>query len=262
MAAGRRSGPCLLRVRLRGRRARPGRGPAPGHGRDRRFGRPPDSGSEHRSRFSIGNADEALRSPQPRARTCHGHHHAARPRRARRTVVGTGWRPPPHPVQLSKRHPRYRLPRLGAPDFGRRTVPVSAVARPRSPDCRRRNSGELRRQRLHLRGHRRARVRRLQLRLRRSRRRERLLGPRRGRCAPPGLASRVAPQGHVSRVSARRLDRPQGLARRRQRRGLQPPQREAEGLHSAPPRADRDDLDGHGIRDDQCAREEPHRACC
>ena len=64
--------------------------------------------------------------------------------------------------------------------------------------------------------------------------------PAAGRRAAPGVAARIAPEGQVGRVSARRVARAQGLARRRRRRRLQPPQREAEGLHGAAPRADRD----------------------
>ena len=75
-----------------------------------------------------------------------------------------------------------------------------------------RGAGELRRQRLHLRGHRRPRVRRLHL---RAARRERGAGRRPTATAPSRVPPRVEAQGRRRRVPARRLARPQGQLRRR-----------------------------------------------
>ena len=66
---------------------------------------------------------------------------------------------------------------------------------------------------------------------------------RAGRRGPARLPARVAPQGRVRRVPARRLARPQGQLRRRPGRHLQPAQREAEGLHRPAARAGRGHLD-------------------
>ena len=68
------------------------------------------------------------------------------------------------------------------------------------------------------------------------------------RRAAAGLAARVAPQGRVRRVPARRVARPQGQLRRRPGGHLQPAEREAEGLHRPPARADRGHLDRDGRR--------------
>ena len=81
----------------------------------------------------------------------------------------------------------------------------------------------------------------------------------------PWTAPAGGPPRAAWRLESRRKDasaefprvvshRPEGQLRRRRRRGLQPPQREAEGLHGAAAAADRRHLDGHGVGDDQRAR--------
>ena len=59
-------------------------------------------------------------------------HLAARPRRARRRADRARRRSPPDPLHLPERHPRHRLPRLGAP--GARTTSASCICR-RSAAC-------------------------------------------------------------------------------------------------------------------------------
>ena len=59
------------------------------------------------------------------------------------------------------------------------------------------------------------------------------------RRATPGLAARIPPEDAAAEFPACRVARAEGLPGRRRRRRLQPPEREAEGLHGAASRADR-----------------------
>ena len=65
------------------------------------------------------------------------------------------------------------------------------------------------------------------------------------------LAAGVAPEGRLRRVPARRLARAQRHVRRRPGGHLQQAEREAEGLHHPPARADRGHLDHDGRGDDR-----------
>ena len=129
-------------------------------------------------------------------------------------------RPPADPLHLPERHPRHRLPRLGTSVGGGRALPVSAVARARAAHRRHRDTGKLRRQRLHVRGHRRPRARRVHL---RPARRERIWsGPAAAeagrRSGQARVAARVAPQGRArpsSRASSRSCSRTPSSSSRR-----------------------------------------------
>ena len=125
---------------------------------------------------------------------------------------------------------------LGTPERRRRALSLSALARPRPPDRRLRIAGEFRRQRFHVRGHRRPRARRLCVPAdRRARRRV----DRAGRREAPGLHARVAQPRDRRPLSARRLARPPGQFRRRARRDSQPARRGTEDVRRAEARAGR-----------------------
>ena len=88
---------------------------------DRRRHRAARAGSRHRPRLARDDAYEALRPSRPCARTGDDDGVAARTRHARSRAGRAGRRPPPDPLQLSERHSRHRLPRLGASQGRRRS---------------------------------------------------------------------------------------------------------------------------------------------
>ena len=141
--------PSLLPGRRR-RRASPPSRRAPGQDRD--------TGRDARITMRMKLFDRQGRM-RDRCSTCH----AARPRRTRAPPAA----PDGDRLLMRFTYPndikRHQLSGLGASGRRGRAVSLSAVARPRPPHRRLRDAGELRRQRLHLRGHRRPRVRGLHL---------------------------------------------------------------------------------------------------
>ncbi len=139
---------------------------------DRRRHRPPRAGSRYRPRLACRDADEAVRSAEPCPRARPDADLSARQGQSGCGRNRAGRRSPPDPLHLSERHPRHGLSRLEHPKAEDERFLYLPSLGTGPPHRRLGGAGELRRQRLHLRGHRRPRVRRIHL---RDRRRERVV---------------------------------------------------------------------------------------